>query len=255
MVGHPKVAGGLHNAMGGLESKAARHWTKSRAVVGPVQPWEDHVETRPTTKWAIGLLIGWIVLNIIANAAAPRDLPGRLGGTDERDFVSAVQTANFFQGIGTLCLLIGLVCGGVSIYKNVMEKQLSKTVYGPNVEHSPGAAVATHNATAVAGGGVVAAHSSKIDYTKGDEINHNLSTISEFVNNSKINDDDRRRAKLIIDHLRNNNATSGDSQKHQDSAFHLADLAKMLESVGAISPAVKSAIEILKHAFGAQVST
>jgi hypothetical protein len=202
---------------------------------------------RATTQWSIGLTIGWFVLNIIANASAPTELPGFDSGRRDA-FQNAIATANFFQSIAAISLLAAIICIIVTLYRNIMDKSVNKTIYGPNLENSPGSNVATAGGVVATGRAVVAAYGANLIINKGDEINKNLNTIDDHLKNSDVSEDEKRKARLIIKSLRSD--AEQPSENKDDAAFHIKELATIFRGAGELSSAVKGAIENLATIFG-----
>jgi hypothetical protein len=98
-------------------------------------PAEDGM--RGSTKLAIGSVIAWFVLNLLASAQAPMSL-------SDPNFESKVSTGAALQSLGGIFLIVSIIAIVVTIYRNVMEKQVeNRIVHGHNIEASGGAIVAT----------------------------------------------------------------------------------------------------------------
>jgi hypothetical protein len=64
---------------------------------------------RGSTKLAIGCVVGWFLLNLIAGAQAPTSL-------NDPDFGSRVAVGSGLQSLGGMVLLIGIIAIIVTIY-------------------------------------------------------------------------------------------------------------------------------------------
>lgn len=202
---------------------------------------------RATTILSLGLFILWFIMNIIANAAAPHALPS-FNPDSQAAFTDAIRTANFFQGLGSLCLIGALAMLAVTAYKNIMDKKTSKTIHGHSVEYSPGAAIATGGSTAATGSATVSSYGSNIRTSEGDDVNNNFDVVINHIANSRISEAQKRQAKLIVDHLRRN--TESTARSDADAESYIKELAQILDKVGNISATVRFALNGIAKAFG-----
>lgn len=190
---------------------------------------------RATTKWAIGGFIGWFVMNIIAGASAPSGLPG-FNPSAQRRFEEQIVTANLFQGIGTLLLLMAIVCIIITLYKNVMDKNVNKTIYGDEINASGGSTVATRGSSvAQEGSSIVNSH------INNSQVSDTLSKISSMAEEAALSDRDRRSLDLITEKL-----TSDPPPSKDEAKGYIDDIIDIFKNSGPILSAVTKLLSGLR---------
>jgi hypothetical protein len=194
--------------------------------------------TRGSNKLAIACAIGWFVLSLIASASAPK-------AVDDPDFRSKLETAAGFQGFGHLLIFISIIAFGVTIYRNIMDKQIEETkietkvIHGPSFEHSTGASYATHGSTIVTGSGKIE------NYTLDrSTINQKLREVKDFVDSSALADLEKSHAKLLVEIVENET-----NKRKPDPASvrpKLTDLLSIVSGAGGVTANVLDALAKIK---------
>ena len=190
---------------------------------------------RGSTKLAIGGYVGWFIANLIANASAPTSLarPGTAAG---RQFKEQIMLANTWQGIGSLLLLIAIVCTIVTIYKNIMDKSVNKTIHGDEITASGGATVATHGSS-IAQGASTIVNTTIID----SEVSDIMGQITTLADQAALSDRDRRALDLITEKL-----TGDTSLDEGESDGYLDDILDIFKGSGEILSSVQKLVSVLR---------
>lgn len=190
---------------------------------------------RGTTKLAIGGYIAWFLMNIIASAAAPSDLPG-FDPNARRQFEDQIVAANFLQGIGSLLLLMAIVCTIITLYRNVMDKNVNKTIHGDEINASGGSTVATHGSSVAQGGSsIVNSH------INNSQVRDTLGKISSMAEEAALSDREKRSIELISEKLTRDPPPSKD-----EAQSYINDIIDIFKNSGPLLETVKSLLSGLR---------
>ena len=168
-------------------------------------------------------------------------LPGFDRGA-QRQFTEQILTSNAWQGLGNLLLLIAVVCTIVTIYKNIMNKNVNKTVMGHEISADRGAIVATDSA-AVATDNARINQSSQTIQNFRDHIEHVRNSLDEI----DFSERDRKYAAMIVDKLSEH--TPGDSGAKQQGASLVEDLVDLVGSATNVADGVVESVKKLRDFF------
>ena len=190
---------------------------------------------RTSTKIAIGGYIGWFVCNIKAGSEAPTNLPGFNERAQGR-FVEQIEIANAWQSFGNLLLLIAVICTIITLYKNIMSKNINKTVMGHEITADRGAIVATDEAAVATGNATIEQNSANTQSYR-DHI-HSVRTSLKDV---QLSDKDGRHADMILEKLES--CDPSDPAQSPDINSLINDLHELLKDAKTVASPILDAVK------------
>lgn len=196
-------------------------------------------------KWALGLLVFSLVVQIIGVSVLQGILGGGRGFPSDQNFDSAMNWVSLISTIGSIAFVGAIVCGIISIVQYFGNRP---AVNGVNISVSESAntLINAGHGTASMRGSTGAAGAGKIEATGGDVISDSFNALEQYVENSSLSSTDKGIAHALLRKVGDDSAASAVDDKR--SAFN--QLVGLLDKAGKLTSNVRDAIVTIRSFLG-----